>query len=426
MKIFKRLCCCVLSLLLSVYFTNCTSSTDPNPTIQVVSCADVWFSDTVNLDSDIYYSYARLNLNLDVSAGGMNIFVLLDVRVTDPLDTAGYHFYSEKETFRISGSTRDDSIFFSIGYPNTELPEGSYDFRIQVFKETDPENPILELAGNNDDTFKNVLTEVPLEESLTDNGLVFSDVIWTNQEYYDPDDYFSSIRLNFDLDVNRGSVEVFVKISVRLTDFLDTSPFYLYFQSSSFIINGRTSDDWVYFTVGSPNEELPEGRYDFLIQVFEQSHPEKLLAELAPYNDDHFGNILTGIPLEKTSTDAQLSINSYWIDRVDNDGDGYASQVDLVIDVNIIPFMPAAIFIKVYQKNSDDSTYNLQFTSDVFTINGNSWEDAISYTMINFPHGFYDLRIEVFFNEGHFIEDIDEAGGSNHLHEVGLELTGED
>ncbi len=158
MKIFKRLCCVALILLLSVYFNNCSSSSESKPKKQVVSFYDVWFSNGVDNDSDDYFSYLRLNFDLDVSSGSANLFVWIGVRFTDPLDTAGYYGYMESTVFTIDGSTREDAVFISVGSPNDELPEGSYDFLIQVFEESDPENPILEMASYNDDNFGDALT----------------------------------------------------------------------------------------------------------------------------------------------------------------------------------------------------------------------------------------------------------------------------
>jgi hypothetical protein len=290
MKIFKRLCYLALILLVSVHFSNCSSSSESKPKKQVVSFADVWFSDGVDNDKDGYYSYLHLNFDLNVSSGSTDLFVQIYWRYTDPLDTAGYWNYMESAVFTISGSTDGDAKYVSIGSPNDELPERSYDFMIWVYKESDPDNPILELAS---------------------------------------------------------------------------------------------------------------------------------------YNDDNFGDVLTGIPIEEDITDAALTIyDAYWDNVVDTDEDGYATQADLVVDVDVTRGVKTYAYLVIYQKSYNSSTYSLRAVTENFTVTGANSADAVAVLIDSLSYGLYDFKIDVYYDVGSNIEDTDDASTNPDLNDVAFELVG--
>ncbi len=264
MKIFKRLCCFVIILLLSVYFSNCTSSSESKTKKQVVSFNNVWFSepDAVDNDGDGYYSYLHLNFDLDVSSGSTDLFIKVYYRYTDPLDTALYGFYMESVVFTIDGSTDADAKYISIGSPNGELQEGSYDFMIWVFKESDPNNAILELASYNDDVFEDVLTDIPVEESITDAALTIADAYWDNVVDSDQDGYATQADLIVDIDVNLG-ITTYAYLAIYQKSY-SSSSYNLLAVTENFTVNGASSADAVAYTV----VDLPYDLYDFMIEVY--------------------------------------------------------------------------------------------------------------------------------------------------------------
>ena len=255
----------------------------------------------------------------------------------------------------------------------------------------------------------------------------FQDVWFSDAVDNDGDGYNSYARLNFDLDVSRGNLEVFVKIGVRFTDPLDTAGYYLYLESGSLVIDGTTTEDAVYIAVGYPNDELPEGGFDFLIQVCAQSDPEKVLVELSPANDDNLSNVLTDIPLEESFTDAGLAIyDAYWTGWTDNDGDSYASEATLVVDVDVNVGNTSDVFLVIYQKNYTSGSYSVLAVSEVFTVSGSSSEDAMGFVLTNFPHNLYDFKIEAYYDGGYYIEDTDDPVSNADLNDVALEPATED
>ena len=90
-----------ISLVLLFLFncSNSTSSKKSTPTI--VEISDVWITEPIDNDGDGYNSYLKLNFDLDVNkSDSVEVFVLLGVRVTDPMDTASYYLYFESVDFK--------------------------------------------------------------------------------------------------------------------------------------------------------------------------------------------------------------------------------------------------------------------------------------------------------------------------------------
>ncbi|TFG96857.1 MAG: hypothetical protein E4H13_11660, partial [Calditrichales bacterium] len=182
----------------------------------------------------------------------------------------------------------------------------------------------------------------------------------------DEDGYASYLRFNFDVDVSSGSKNVFIKLGVRFTDPADTSTYFEYFESSPITIEGATSEDAKYVSVGLPNTELPQAGYDFLFIVFDAEETDTRLAEISAKDN----SLIRNIPIENSATDIAVTIFDAWFgDEVDNDGDGYVSQATLWVDVDEYGYNGAEVFLALYDKLSSASDYELIGLSDPFVIN---------------------------------------------------------
>ncbi|MBN2355653.1 choice-of-anchor H family protein [candidate division KSB1 bacterium] len=136
--------------------------------------------------------------------------------------------------------------------------------------------------------------------------------IWiSNAVDNDTDGYQSSLRLNFDIDVSKGNITLFVKLGVRQAGLSNSTPYTVYFESAAFSITGSNSDDAVFITIGGNNQQLAHGNYDFLMQVFASSNPDRVIAEAsgATYTD------LKNLHLETSSEDKNLL--TAWLTRTD-------------------------------------------------------------------------------------------------------------
>jgi hypothetical protein len=141
--------------------------------------------------------------------------------------------------------------------------------------------------------------------------VMISEVWFSDTVDNDNDGYNSYARLNFDVDVSEGVMTLFVKLGLRLTDPSNVAPFTLYLESTDFSITGSGPDDAVYISIGLPNEELPHGNYDFLLQVFSSANPNMVMDEVSSVSEAGLRNIA----LETSSED--INILTEWLSRTD-------------------------------------------------------------------------------------------------------------
>ena len=96
MKINLRNLSVLLLLSIIVLFSfQCDSPTKSKKrqTVSVNSEQGIWLSNGIDNDGDNFYSSLYLNIDLDVSSGDIEVFVVIGVRFYDPADTAGYYHY---------------------------------------------------------------------------------------------------------------------------------------------------------------------------------------------------------------------------------------------------------------------------------------------------------------------------------------------
>jgi hypothetical protein len=120
--------------------------------------------------------------------------------------------------------------------------------------------------------------------------LVITDIWVSDAVDTDEDGYCSNLYLNFDLDVANGSKEVFIKLGYRTTN-AGTQDFILCFESVAFTVSGVTSEDAKFIELNDLDSALPNGQYDFLLQVFDKSNPDQAIAEAAPQSFDQLASI---------------------------------------------------------------------------------------------------------------------------------------
>jgi hypothetical protein len=225
----------------------------------------------------------------------------------------------------------------------------------------------------------------------------------------DGDGYYSNVRLNVDLDVSNGSLETSLLIGYRIYDPVDTAGYYEYFYSNPFFIEGSTNEDAVYLVLGLDADQLPQAGYDFIIQALSTTDPGAVFAEASATTHQS----LVNIPIEETRTDVGLSIYSVLWDLdnlVDLDGDEYFTEAALIVDVDVNSGS-TDVYLAIYSRPSGTSSYTLYAVTEDFSIFEDDGDDAVVLESFDdFPHGFYDFKVEAFFNENLFVEDEYELG----------------
>ena len=150
--------------------------------------------------------------------------------------------------------------------------------------------------------------------------VTISDVWITDAIDIDGDGYNSYLRLNFDLDVNKSdSINVFVRLGIRVSDPMDTASYIPLFESIDFKIAGTSPEDGKYIGVElpSPNDETYMGVFDFLLEVYLSSNPNTRMAYASESEDADMGQI----PMETS----QIDVLEQWLYYNDgNPENGYS------------------------------------------------------------------------------------------------------
>jgi len=274
----------------------------------------------------------------------------------------------------------------------------------------------------------------PKKSTTTTQTVSFADLWFSEMVDNDGDDFYSYGKLNFDIDVSSGSKNVFIVVGARFYDPQDTATYYQYFESSDFTVTETGDADAKYVSIGNPNDEFPQGSYDLLINVHDSADPDgNPIAQVSASTHTDLKNV----GLEEAATDEGLTIYAaYWETWTDDDGDGYASEAELVVDVDVNDGATAEVFLLLYAKTAASADYILLTDPEdisTFTVTGYGDGDAVSYLMTNFPHDLYDFKIEAFYAEGFYydnaiylIEDVHDPSNNSDLNDVPLEPAGED
>lgn len=114
-------------------------------------------------------------------------------------------------------------------------------------------------------------TSSPEKSKVTFTNVYFSDEVDT-----DNDDYASYAKLHYETEGNKDDLEVFVRIYKRDATESDTALYSFYMQTIAYTTGKSDSGN---VEIGSPNDELPHGCYDFLIQLFFQDNTEEAHTE---------------------------------------------------------------------------------------------------------------------------------------------------
>jgi TATA-box binding protein (TBP) (component of TFIID and TFIIIB) len=255
-----------------------TSSEDVSETYTVYSA---WWSDAVDSDGDGYTSYRRINFDIDVSTGTQSVYARIYYKLST---STTYSLYYTTSTFSITGSNSSDAYSVAVGSPNSELANGTYDFRIEVYKSgsstLQASWSATDDADLNDENF-----ERASEEAASETYTVY-DAWWANDVDADGDGYTSYRRLTFDIDVSSGTQTVYARIYYKT---YTSTTYSLYFTTANFSITGSSSSDTWWIAVGSPNSELSHTLYDFYIEVYKVGSAT-VRASYGPTSDSDLDN----------------------------------------------------------------------------------------------------------------------------------------
>jgi len=370
-----------------------TASQDDETNTLSYSIYSAGMSDVEDTDGDGYSRYRKLNLDVDVSSGTHTIYAKVYYKSTS---SSSYSFYFTSSDFNITDNASDDAFWIAMGSPNPELSHGSYDFKVDIYDDSNDQKVASVDAGSDSD-LAGELFETASEDGATSTvSFTIYSANMSDVEDNDGDGYSRYRKLNYDVDASSGTHTLYSKVYYKSES---SSSYSLYFTSNNFDITDNASDDAYWIALGSPNPELSHGSYDFKIEIYDASNDQKVASLDAGADSDLAGELFETASEDGEST---LTYNIYSADMSDvedNDGDGYSRYRKLNLDVDASSGTHT-IYAKVYYKLENSSSYSFYFTSSDFEITDNASDDAFWIAMGSpnpeLSHGSYDFKVDIY------------------------------
>ena len=355
-------------IFLAVAFHFCDVSEVEEVEDYTYSITKVWWTDSVDNNSDGYLTSKTLNLNLDLKE---NVTRTVLAQIYYKLeDAATYSFYGFSEEYIFEGVNSPLSMEMIIGVPNKELNRGIYEFQIEIYeKDSDRREAIISAKDSNG----TVLTGQTFEELASDQ--IYTLTTWWNQIYdHNENGYarFATLGLNVDIDGDYEK-ELTANILIKGPGEDEYEP---YLSSDKFTIKGTDISDSLNFLIGARGEELSSGMYDFKIELKEigSFYP---VASADADNDVNLNDVKFELYDEDSYLYSIVSETLNWIDPADNDNDGYTTFRKFVLDVNVDKDATRDMFAKIYVRHPDSTEYQIYDSTAVFQIYGSANIDTI-------------------------------------------------
>ncbi len=346
----------------------------------------VWWSDSIDANTDGYVSFKRLNFNVHLAE---NATTLIEGRIYYKFNQASdFSFYAFSKQTEVKGNNTDNLFFQSIGAPNMELSRGLYDFKIDIYEQGQTK---LKAATTSKDSL--TLYGNKFEESSTDNNYSLS-VFWEDEFDRDQNGYWRYAKLVINAD-NDASVTRAMDAKIFYKN-ADSTNYNLYHTISNFTITAQNITDTVSWYIGKHPNDLEHGLYDFRVELYE-SGSNNLVMFI-----DQETPVLHNLKFETEDEDSYYySIdNVWWTDTVDVDGDTYTELRKLNFDVNVDRNQTFSIFAKIFYRHPDSTDYEKYDSTASFNITGDAATDAFGTFVGAFPSELdsadYDFLISIY------------------------------
>jgi len=228
------------------------------------------------------------------------------------------------------------------------------------------------------------------DELSPEQIVTIGDVYFTEGVDADHDGYFSYAKLNIELSLNEGSKDICIQVSYSHKD---SAVYYPYQQIKSFILEDHMKPT---MSIGLPNSELSQGKWDFEVRVFNSEEDTVGLASVSAGED----NDLHDVPFEPSARDVEITVSDVrWAEKIDHDEDGYLSSGILCLDMNTTEGQ-AEIFFILYRKGTTDPGYTPVDTSDNFIVEGNTDTDSYCVEISASEKKEYEFAYGIYFSAG--------------------------
>ncbi len=384
------------------------------PVVDNYTIRNVSWSDAINCDAAEVNPFMDSNVRnnwlafyVDYTGSGSKT---LFAKIYSKLSSAStYTLYLTSDNLVVqSGVPSTSPVKAIIGWPNTELPHGNYDFRIEIYQSGG--STILVYR---DRTMDPLLANRPFELSSEDPITVPSSATGVYKHYIigfvnfqnptdvDGDGYTRHQYLKVDVNVlaENCSRSVYAKVYYNAT-----SPYAsyttLYYTSGNFTVEGsKNSGDAFLLDIGLPNPELTHNNYFFKLEIWEPGGSAREASWSASDNPFLMGNFETSV--EDGGGVYSLTHTKWHFEGQDADGDGYKRFELLHIDVDYSLLVTKSVLVKLYYKLSSSGTYQLYTTTASQNVLGGTENENFDVWIGRFgfaelPRGTYDFKIEAY------------------------------
>ncbi len=108
--------------------------------------ANIWWSDSTDLDKDSSTSQRKLHFDVNVDEGAsFSVYAKVFQKLTDSTD---YHLYDSTAAFNISGASANDAYSVIVGSSKVELDSASYDFLISIYEAINDTTELLRVSAS--------------------------------------------------------------------------------------------------------------------------------------------------------------------------------------------------------------------------------------------------------------------------------------
>lgn len=374
-----------------------------NPVINFTAYipTDSYFHGGIDKDNDGYNNSRTLHFDVN-NAFGETVEVFAKI----------YYKLSTESVFDLYKTTSNFLIFYENPFDAQDiivedLDSAKYDFQIEIYSASGTLLNTYTHSNLTDLKFEIDAAPLPLTTKV-------KSVYWYNEVDEDDDDYTASRSLEIDIDITsyHSSANVYYKLYYKTSA---SSNYSLMYTSSSITLTGESTDD----AVLRPISNLAYNSYDFKIEVYDTDN--NLLCTYtdadSPYLDNQkfeSSEIITNvIEIYSTNWDPGAAI--------DADEDSYFSSQTLFVDVN--NYTTSTVYLKLFYKRTNSSSYTLYETTPVFTITGSSPSDVRTFVIKNLAHGSYDFQIELYDSNNELLETYSKSD-DNDLYAVNFENEG--
>lgn len=404
MQVFRRILCTSLILLpvLSLHAQTFTLR------------SILWSqSNPIDQDDDGKTRYRKLIIDADVPVGQYTLYAKVYVKFAAQQN---YTLYVTTGTFIITGSTDNDFIGVDVGAPNVQLVDGTYDFKVELYRQGDGSVKASRSADN-----EPALNDQLFETNAQDPAITytFRSLKWVGGRDQDGDGYYTGEIPEIDIDVSQGTHRINVRYFIREGNW----EYRLLDGSYSFLITGNSTQDK--FQLG-PGLNRVFSRYSFMIEIIQESVVGDSKGVLILLPED--------IPLlrdRKSESESQetksIRISSAYWDESKRDVDRDSYQTASYLQADIYQYGQPCQVTCYYKKSTETNwtQYAPPFTGEIgwpamnprYEVGGNKPE---------LPHGEYDFKIEVVNTSDPSYKTVLDGSSDSDLAKQKFELSWED